>query len=195
MQPASLQVSPGNETHLHAFKTAFIRPDGSSHEAYLHASPEFAMKKLLAAGERRIFALTGVFRNREQTALHTPEFMMLEWYRAYAPLESLIEDCIAVIALAAYVAGAKSFGHRGRKANPFIPPERLTVRDAFRRYAGIDIYEKSTDYRRSPHGNLRATSKGSGIRVAPDDSWSDIFSRILSERIEPIRSWTTHCSS
>ena len=70
VQPASLQVSPGNETHLHGFKTALIRPDGSSHEAYLHTSPEFAMKKLLTAGERQIFALTNVFRNRERTALH-----------------------------------------------------------------------------------------------------------------------------
>ena len=185
VQPASLQVSPGNETHLHGFKTAFIRPDGSSHEAYLHASPEFAMKKLLAAGERRIFALTGVFRNRERTALHTPEFMMLEWYRAYAPLESLIEDCIAVIALAAYVAGAKSFGHRGRKANPFIPPERLTVRDAFRRYAGIDIYESLPITGGPLTETFARQAKVSGIRVAPDDSWSDIFSRILSERVEP----------
>ncbi len=184
VQTASLQVSPGNETHLHGFKTAFIRPDGSSYEAYLHTSPEFAMKKLLAAGERQIFTLTGVFRNRERTALHTPEFMMLEWYRAFAPLESLIEDCIAVVALAAYVTGAKSFVYRGRKANPFIQPERLTVRDAFRRYAGIDIYESLPIAGGPLTETFARQAKGSGIRVAPDDSWSDIFCRILSERVE-----------
>ena len=139
-QPAALQISPGNETHLHGFKTSLIPPDGSVHDAYLHTSPEFAMKKLLAGGERQIFALSPVFRNRERTALHAPEFVMLEWYRAYAPLENLIEDCAAIIALAAHVAGTKRFSYRGREANPFSPPERLTVRDAFRRYAGIDIY-------------------------------------------------------
>jgi lysyl-tRNA synthetase class 2 len=185
VQPASLQASPGNETHLHGFRTTLIRPDGSSHDAYLHTSPEFAMKKILAAGERQIFALTSVFRNRERTALHTPEFVMLEWYRVYAPLERLIEDCTAVIALAAHVAGAKSFAYRGRKANPFVPPERLTVRGAFRRYAGIDIYDSLPITGGAGTETFARQAKGSGIRVAPDDSWSDIFSRILSERVEP----------
>ena len=82
VQPAALQASPGNETHLHGFKTALVSPDGSTHDAYLHTSPEFAMKKLLTAGERQIFSLSSVFRNRQRTALHAPEFAMLEWYRA-----------------------------------------------------------------------------------------------------------------
>ena len=185
VQPASLQVSPGNETHLHGFRTALILPDGSPHEAFLHTSPEFAMKKLLSAGESQIFALTNVFRNRERTALHSPEFMMLEWYRAYAPLERLIEDCTAVIALAAHAAGAKSFMYRGREANPFDPPERLTVRDAFRRYAGIDIYDSLPPTGRANTETLARQAKDSGVRVAPDDNWSDIFSRCLSERVEP----------
>ena len=104
VQPTALQVSPGNETYLHGFKTALILADGSPHDAYLHTSPEFAMKKLLAAGERQIFTLANVFRNRERTALHAPEFVMLEWYRAYTTLERLIEDCVAIIGLAAHVA-------------------------------------------------------------------------------------------
>jgi elongation factor P--(R)-beta-lysine ligase len=185
VQPAALQASPGNETHLHGFKTALILPDGSLHDAYLHTSPEFAMKKLLAAGERQIFALTGVFRNRERTALHAPEFVMLEWYRAYTPLERLIEDCVAVVALAAHVAGTKAFVYRGREANPFDPPERLTVRDAFRRYASIDIYDSLPINARADSETLARQAKDSGVRVAPDDDWSDIFSRILSERVEP----------
>jgi elongation factor P--(R)-beta-lysine ligase len=185
VQPAALQASPGNETHLHGFKTALILPNGSLHDAYLHTSPEFAMKKLLAAGERQIFALTSVFRNRERTALHAPEFVMLEWYRAYTPLERLIEDCVAVVALAAHVAGTKGFVYRGREANPFDPPERLTVRDAFRRYAGIDIYDSLPINGRADSETLARQAKDSGVRVAPDDDWSDIFSRILSERVEP----------
>ena len=185
VQPAALQASPGNETHLHGFKTALILPDGSLHDAYLHTSPEFAMKKLLAAGERQIFALTSVFRNRERTALHAPEFVMLEWYRAYTPLERLIEDCVAVVTLAAHIAGTKGFVYRGREANPFDPPERLTVRDAFRRYAGIDIYDSLPINGRADSETLARQAKDSGVRVAPDDDWSDIFSRILSERVEP----------
>jgi len=185
VQPATLQASPGNETHLHGFRTALILPDGSPREAFLHTSPEFAMKKLLTAGERLIFALVGVFRNRERTALHAPEFVMLEWYRAYAPLERIIEDCTAVIVLAAHVAGARSFVYRGREASPFDPPEQLTVRDAFRRYVGIDIYDSLTISGRPDTETFARQAKGAGLRVAPDDDWSDIFSRCLSERIEP----------
>jgi len=185
VEPAALQASPGNETHLHGFKTALVAPDGSANEAWLHTSPEFAMKKLLAAGEERIYALTGVFRNRERTALHAPEFTMLEWYRAGAPLGRLMDDCAALTALAAHVAGAKRFAFRGREASPFEPPERLTVRDAFARYAGIDIYD-SLPAGGPPDIVLFATqARAAGLRVAPDDDWSDIFSRILAERVEP----------
>jgi elongation factor P--(R)-beta-lysine ligase len=185
VQPPALQASPGNETHLHGFRTTLILPDGSPHDAYLHTSPEFAMKKLLAAGERQIFALTSVFRNRERTVLHAPEFVILEWYRAYAPLERLIEDCAAVIALAAHVAGAKTFVYHGREASPFDPPERLTVRDAFRRYAGVDIYDSLPIAGGADTETLARQAKESGVRVGPDDDWSDIFSRLLSERVEP----------
>jgi elongation factor P--(R)-beta-lysine ligase len=185
VQPAALQASPGNETHLHGFKTTLILPDGSPHSAYLHTSPEFAMKKLLTAGERKIFSLTSVFRNRERTALHAPEFAMLEWYRAHAPLERVIEDCAAVIALTAHIAGAKVFAYRGRESSPFDPPELITVRDAFRRYAGIDLYDSLS---RSDHLDTKAFAQQAadrGIRVASDDDWSDIFSRVLTERVEP----------
>jgi elongation factor P--(R)-beta-lysine ligase len=143
------------------------------------------MKKLLTAGERQIFALTSVFRNRERTALHTPEFALLEWYRAYAPLERLIQDCATIIALAAHIAEAETFVHRGREATPFDPPERLTVRDAFRRYAGVDIYESLPVDGRCDTETLARQARDSGIRVAPDDDWSDIFSRLLTERVEP----------
>jgi lysyl-tRNA synthetase class 2 len=185
VQPSAVQVSPGNETHLHGFKTALVLADGSSHDAYLHTSPEFAMKKLLAAGEKQIFTLANVFRNRERTALHAPEFVMLEWYRAHATLERLIEDCIAVVRLAAHVAGTQVFMHRGRESNPFDPPERLTVRDAFRRYASIDIYESLPVNGPADAETFARHAKDAGVRVAPDDDWSDIFSRILSERVEP----------
>jgi elongation factor P--(R)-beta-lysine ligase len=185
VQPAALQASPGNETHLHGFTTALIRPDGSQHDAYLHTSPEFAMKKLLTAGERRIFSLTGVFRNRERTALHAPEFAMLEWYRTNASLERLMEDCATLIQLAAHIAGAKTFLYRGREASPFSPPERMTVRDAFRRYAGIDLYDSLPITGHGDIDEFAQQARSIGIRVASDDDWSDIFSRVLTERVEP----------
>ncbi len=100
-----LQTSPAMKTHLHAFATELIRPDESRATLYLHTSPEFAMKKLLAAGEERIATFARVFRNRERTARHHPEFTMLEWYRANEDYSALMADCEALLWLAAETTG------------------------------------------------------------------------------------------
>src|SRR5205807_6539560 len=136
---AILQVSPGNEAHLHAFATELVRPDGQRVPRYLRTSPEFACKKLLAAGEPRIFEFARSFRNREQSALHHPEFTLLEWYRAGEPYGVLMEDCVALMREAALTTGVREFNFRGRFADPFATPERLTVADAFARFAKLDI--------------------------------------------------------
>ena len=98
---SALQISPGNEAHLHAFATELIQPDGTAERRYLHTSPEFACKKLLAAGETRIFDIAKVFRNRERTLTHSPEFTMLEWYRAGDDYRKVIDDALALVRLAA----------------------------------------------------------------------------------------------
>src|SRR5262249_6803774 len=179
-----LQVSPGNEAHLHAFATDLVTPALARSRLHLHTSPEFAAKKLLAAGERRIFEFARVFRNRERGALHHPEFTLLEWYRAGEPYEAVMADCAAILAVAARVAGATAVGFRGRTADPFAPPERLTVADAFVRFAEIDLLA-TLDGRAGDRDALLRAARAAGVRCAADDDWSDIFSRVLVERIEP----------
>ena len=174
---AALQRSPGNEAHLHAFRTDMVGHDGGARPLYLHTSPEFAAKSLLAAGETKIFEFARVFRNRERGALHHPEFVMLEWYRVGAPYETLMKDCTGFVRLAAEVAGAGTFSFRGRTADPFAEAERLTLAQAFDRYAGIDMLKVLDD--------RDALAAVAGVRTAPDDTWADIFSRILVEKIEP----------
>src|SRR5690242_2260181 len=122
-----LQVSPGNETHLHAPRTELMRADGSRATRYLRTSPEFACKKLLAAGEQRIFEFARVFRDRERGDLHLPEFTLLEWYRSGETYEAMMADCAAILVIAARAAEAKQISFRGRVADPFAPPERVTV--------------------------------------------------------------------
>src|SRR5580658_1841018 len=139
VEAAILQASPGNEAHLHAFATELVTPAAERFRLYLHTSPEFAAKKLLAAGERRIFEFARVFRNRERGALHHPEFTLLEWYRAGEPYETLMDDCTGFLAVAAAAAGTDRFSFRGRSADPLATPERLTVAAAFRHHAGIDL--------------------------------------------------------
>ncbi|MBN9452802.1 MAG: EF-P lysine aminoacylase GenX [Bosea sp.] len=185
VEAAILQVSPGNETHLHGFGTTLIDNAAEPHPYYLHTSPEFAAKKLLAAGETRIFDFARVFRNRERTALHHPEFTMLEWYRSGEGYEALMQDCATLLAEAARAAGTKTLRWRGIEADPFAEPERLTLQEAFRRHAGIDLLRTVTADQELDRGGLAADAIEAGIRIADDDTWSDIFSRVLSERIEP----------
>ncbi len=179
VETAALQVSPGNETHLHAFATELIAPGGDRSPLYLRTSPEFACKKLLAAGEQRIFDFARVFRNRERTALHHPEFTMLEWYRVNENYAVLMDDCAALLAEAATAAGATAFVFRDRTMDPFAAPERLTVADAFTRYAGIDILASAD------RDSFAAAAHATNVAVSPGDDWGDIFSRVMAERIEP----------
>jgi elongation factor P--(R)-beta-lysine ligase len=183
VETAILQVSPGNEAHLSAFATDLVGPGGERSRLYLHTSPEFACKKLLAAGERRIFQFARAFRNRERGPLHHPEFTLLEWYRAEEPYKTLMADCTAMIAAAADAAEAAQFAFRGRTANPLAQPQILTVADAFDRFAGIDLLA-TLDAEGADREGLAARAGAAGIALADDDTWSDIFSRILVEKVE-----------
>jgi lysyl-tRNA synthetase class 2 len=182
---ATLQTSPGNEAHLHAFATEAIGLGGTRTPLYLHTSPEFACKKLLAAGETRISCFAHVYRNRERGPLHHPEFTMLEWYRAGEGYETLMKDCAALLALAAEIVGTRSLTYRGRQTDPFQEPERLSVAEAFRRFAGIDLLASIDHSGETDRGHLAASLRQAGLRVAEDDTWSDLFSRVIVERVEP----------
>ena len=185
VDPCALQVSPGNEAHLHAFATDAIGNDGSVRRMYLHTSPEFAMKKLLAAGEARIFAFAHVWRNRERGARHSPEFTMLEWYRVGQDYTVLMQDCVALLQAAVRAAGTEVL-HRGEAVcDPFAPLERLSVADAFLRHAGIDLLATMDADGVPDRDALAAQVVAAGMRVDAGDSWSDLLSAVLVQRVEP----------
>jgi len=183
VETAILQVSPGNETHLHAPQTELVRSDGARVARYLRTSPEFDCKKLLAAGEARIFEFARVFRDRERGDLHLPEFTMLEWYRAHEGYEAIMADTVAVIGKAARATGIGSFAFRGKTADPYAEPERLTVAAAFARFAGVDLLVTVAN----GEGDRAALARAARdkVRITDDDTWSDIFSKILVEHVEP----------
>ena len=183
VETAILQVSPGNEVHLHAPRTELTGSDGTRATRYLRTSPEFACKKLLAAGEEKIFEFARVFRDRERGDLHLPEFTMLEWYRANAAYDAVMADTVVVIAHAAQATGIGQFSFRGRSADPFAEPELLTVAAAFERLAGIDLLSTIADGT-GDRAALASAAKGR-VRISDDDTWSDIFSKVLVEHVEP----------
>jgi elongation factor P--(R)-beta-lysine ligase len=185
VETPALQASPGNEAHLHAFATEAVGIAGERAPLYLRTSPEFALKKLLAGGQPRMFEMARVWRNRERGPLHHPEFTLLEWYRAGEPYETLMADCSALLALAAEGAGAKTFSFRGHEADPFAEPERVTLAQAFDRFAGVDLLATVQVDGETDRDGLASAASGQGIRVAADDTWADVFSRVLVEKIEP----------
>jgi lysyl-tRNA synthetase class 2 len=177
VETPALQISPGMEVHLHAFKTRFENlHSGEASDYYLHTSPEFAMKKLLVAGMPKIFQIAHVFRNGEHSSRHHPEFSMLEWYRAGAGLAEIKQDCVTLVRAAAKAAGIKTFA----TCDPFQEWETLSVPDAFRRHAGIDLMATVDDA-----NLLREQVARAGLRATAEDTWDDLFFRVMGEKIEP----------
>lgn len=167
-----LQVAPGAEVHLTGFATDWELPDGEERERWLHSSPEFAMKKLLAGGLPKLFQFARVFRNAEGSALHHPEFTMLEWYRAGVGYDAIMADCAALLR----ATGVETLRWGEHTCDPWAEPERLTVAEAFRRHAGVDLF--------ATIGNAAALAAASGIAMHADDSWDDVFFRVMFEKIE-----------
>lgn len=176
-----LQVCPVMDTHIHAFRTEVKGLDLKyERDLYLHTSPEFAMKKLLAAGMPRIYQLCHVFRNGEGTRLHSLEFTMLEWYRARADYHAIMDDCEALLRHCARELGITHYRHRDHVCDPFAAWQRLSVAAAFGHYAGIELDRYLEDT-----SAFAAAVRAAGIRVADDDRWDDIFFRVMAEKIEP----------
>jgi lysyl-tRNA synthetase class 2 len=181
----ALQISPGLEPHLRAFATTLDEPGAGPRPFFLHTSPEFAMKKLLAAGVPKLFQLAHAFRDGERSATHHPEFALLEWYRADATYLDLMTDCEKLLRAASAAAGGRPFTWQGRTADPRRTWRRVTVADVFAAYCGIDILATAPDPEQPSLALLADAAKPLGIAPHAGDDWEDLFFRIFLERIEP----------
>lgn len=157
--------TPGEEVHLRAWKTRRHRPDGTGTDLWLHTSPEFAMKRLLVAGAGPIFQLARVWRDWEGSRTHLGEFTMLEWYRPGLGFDGLMDETEALL--------------RATLTPPLWEAgfERITVADAFARWAGADVLETE--------GDAAALARQAGAELRPAEDWEDLFFRLLLERVEP----------
>ena len=187
VETPALQVSPGLEPHLAAFRTELEAPDRARRRTlYLHTSPEFTMKKLLVAGEKRLYQLCKVYRNAERAATHHPEFSMIEWYRADAGYGDIMEDCVGLLRASLRAAGRPRFSWCGFESDPFGDWDRVSVADAFMRHAGIDLAGcMGADPTKPDVALFAAAARELGLRPAEGDSWDDIFFRVFLDRIEP----------
>ncbi len=169
-----LVPAPGMEPHIRAFEVPFVPETdvGRARTLYLHTSPEYAMKRLLADGSGPIFQICKVFRNGEVSPTHNPEFTMLELYRPEADYRAIMDDLETILAAAARALGRPApFGLR--------PYERVTVREALRRETGIDLREASDA------ASLARAARAVGVRTEAGDGFDDVFFRLFLERVEP----------
>lgn len=161
----------------HVYPVEISDPAGQRETFYLHTSPELSMKILLARGSGNIFYLGKVFRDREGSPLHSPEFTMLEWYRVHEPAESVMRDVEDLfLALAREFAGGERVARRGLGAPLPARWPRRELGDAFRELLGVPMHDRDA---------LFEALTGKGLRPASDESWEDLFFRACLEVIEP----------
>ncbi|MGQ0676170.1 MAG: amino acid--tRNA ligase-related protein, partial [Rhodospirillales bacterium] len=177
VETPALVASPGIEPHLNAFATEIRGARGGRGTLYLHTSPEYAMKKLLVAGETRIYQLARCYRDQERGPTHHPEFTMLEWYRAGAGYRDIMRDCEGLLRAAASPAG----GYRWKSvtSDPRLPWEYLGAADAFSRHAGIDLLATAPDPLKPDAARLAAEARRIGVGTRETDAWDDVFFRVF----------------
>ena len=184
--PIAVPVA-GQEPHLRPFETTFtpdppVPPGGieGARRLHLHTSPEYAMKRLLARdGFSRCYQLARVFRDGEVSQTHNPEFTLLEFYASPGSAGTIMADLEQLIFACAAEAPARKGHGRGSGKISLRPPfERLTCREAFRRYAGFDPLALDT-------AAFAQAARACGIRPAPDAGWDDLFTQVLLEKVEP----------
>lgn len=165
-----LSSAATTDPHLASFTTRYTGPGFAHGQAlYLHTSPEFPMKRLLAAGSGSIYQLCKVFRDGEAGRLHNPEFTMLEWYRVDFDHHQLMDEVASLVS------------HVLERPLAVGNVEKLTYRDTFLRYVGIDPHTATIDA-------FAAAAREHGIGAPADmpdddpDPWRDL---LLTHVIEP----------
>jgi lysyl-tRNA synthetase class 2 len=157
----SMVPCPGLDLHLDAFG---VEGAPSGKPLWLITSPEYQMKRLLAGGVPRLFQLARCFRRGEIGSRHNPEFLMLEWYRAFAPMDSVVADTEEIVrSVVTLLAGTSEIEVEGVRVDLSGPFERISVGEAFARHAGVPSDE--------------------AIAMATDDE--DRFFRLLVDAVEP----------
>lgn len=164
----TLVRSPGTEPFLEPFVTRTVF-GARAEDCYLPTSPEFHLKKLLVAGFTRVFELKDCFRNNEGGGHHQPEFLMLEWYRAFSNLDAIAADCDDLLGAAAEGVGAERPG----------PLTRTTMSDLFVEHLGFNLGPTTSKE------ELRRLARAQSVVTGPDDSWDEIFFRLFLTKIEP----------
>jgi lysyl-tRNA synthetase class 2 len=198
METPLMVAHPGMEPYLDPFETELQMPGGRRYRGFLITSPEYSLKKLLAAGFERIYQLGRCFRNGEDSGgRHNPEFTMLEWYRVGTDYVGIMDETEELVRSVAEAVGASLTPALSCKESTHLCPplkgeaggvvregdkkwERLTVRDAMKRYAGVDLDAALDD-----KNILLAKAAELGHQLPPETPWDDAFFAVFLNAVEP----------
>lgn len=181
---------PGQEPYLHPIPVTLHDPRGEGHPFYLHTSPEFSMKKLLAAGFEKIFQITKTFRDHESFGgKHNPEFTMIEWYRAPGTYRDIMEDVEALFKFISNRLHADGLIFKNKRYKIQDSWERMSMREVWQKYAGVELNEflEFTPKAGPPlaEGKLADLVRSRGYQVGQNDTYDDLFFKIFLNEIEP----------
>jgi elongation factor P--(R)-beta-lysine ligase len=173
-------TAPAPEAHIEA-PAVTLHTEGRAHRRFLQTSPELSMKRLLVGGLDRIYQIAPVFRDADFSAIHRPEFRLLEWYRKHSSWDALLDDCEGLLRACARAAGLSDrFRYQAREIDLTGPFRRISMDEAFRAHAGFSILDALDPAR------LRAELDAVGLHSVADDSWDDLFHRVFLSKIEPV---------
>lgn len=177
-----LLPTPSTEPFLEVFKTELADDQGKRWDGFLPSSPEFALKKLLSAGSGSIFTITKSFRNGEgRSSRHNPEFTILEWYHTPGDYMTVAQDFEELMREISRLTGGdgKILKYQGSSYDINSSWERISVSEAFKKYAGIDT-ETMLD-----RDKLKEASKKKGYQVDDESTWEEMWNQIIANEIEP----------
>lgn len=179
METPNLLRLPGQEPYLSPMPIAIHDEWKKRHEGYLHTSPEYTLKKMLGAGFKKIFSVCKVYRDYESFGgTHNPEFTMIEWYRAHEDFWKIMEDTEGLFKFIE-VKLQQNFQFSSINVQNFNQWERLHMRDAWQRYAGVNL----DDY--LEREKMFALCEEKGYTPSAAEPYEDLFYRIFLNEIEP----------
>ena len=170
VETPQLVPAPGSEPHIQPLRVPLrLGPEGPVAQRYLHTSPELALKRVIAAGIERPMQVARVFRDGERTGQHLPEFTLVEWYRARAPLAQLMRDCEALL--------------QAMSERPLPPPPWPTrsVAELFATHGSIDLSAALN----AGEGGLVGAAKRAGFSLRPGANDEDAFFQVMGSAVEP----------
>ncbi len=174
---------PGQEPYLHPIPVDFHDPEGKFERFYLHTSPEFSLKKLLAAGFEKVFYITKCFRDREEFgtefATHNTEFTMIEWYRAPGTLENIMDDTEELFKYVGKQLSVSELIYKKAQIPFTCNWDRWTMKETWQKFLGVNLDEYLAI------DALKTLAVRLGYEVSPSDQYEDVFFKIFLNEIEP----------